>query len=126
LNYGKQAEAIADYEAVLKIQPEHSGVLNNLAWTLATSPDDKLRDGERAVKLATTACEETEFKQAHILSTLAAAYAEIGDFESAVQWATKAVEAAPEGIKVHDAEDAPEPGPFRGGELKLPDGEEEE
>ena len=144
LNYGKQAEAIADYEAVLKIQPEHSGVLNNLAWTLATSPDDKLRDGERAVKLATTACEETEYKQAHILSTLAAAYAEIGDFESAVQWATKAVEAAPEEIKeqvakelesyrqqkpwreVHDAEDAPEPGPFRGGELKLPDGEEEE
>jgi tetratricopeptide (TPR) repeat protein len=143
LNYGQHAEAIADYEAVLKIQPEHSGVLNNLAWTLATSPDDKLRDGERAVKLATTACEETEFKQAHILSTLAAAYAEIGDFESAVKWSTKAVEAAPEELKeqvakelesyrqqkpwreLHETEDAPEPGPFRGGELKLPGGDEE-
>ncbi len=142
LNYGKHAEAIADYEAVLKIQPEHSGVLNNLAWTLATSPDDKLRDGRRAVKLATTACEETQYQEAHILSTLASAYAEIGDFESAVKWSTKAVEISPDELKeqltkelesyreekpwreLNEAEDRPEPGPFRGGELKLPGDDE--
>jgi len=38
------------------------------------------------------ACELTEYKKSHILSTLAAAYAELGQFEKAVEWSTKAVE----------------------------------
>jgi hypothetical protein len=59
---------------------------------LATSPEDKLRDGPRAIKLATKACEVTEYKKPHILSTLAAAYAETGDFETARKWSGKAVE----------------------------------
>ena len=92
LNVGRQAEAIADYEKVLKLQPKEHGILNNFAWVLATSPDDKLRDGPQAIELATEACELTEYKRAHILSTLAAAYAETGDFDSAVKWSAKAVE----------------------------------
>ena len=47
---------------------------------LATSPDAKLRNGRRAIELATRACELTKYKAAYILSTLAAAYAETGDF----------------------------------------------
>ncbi len=66
-------------------------MLNNLAWVLATSPEDELRDGGRAVELAKQACEVTEYKQAHILSTLAAGYAESGDFDHAVDWSQKAV-----------------------------------
>jgi len=92
LNLGKHAEAIADYEKAMKLEPNDHGILNNLAWVLATSPDDKLRDGKRAIRLATEACETTDYKLAHVLSTLAAAYAETGDFDSAVQWSTKAVE----------------------------------
>jgi hypothetical protein len=34
--------------------------LNNLAWVLCTSPEDKLRDGKRAVELAAKACELTD------------------------------------------------------------------
>ena len=92
MSLGKQAEAIADYEAALKLEPKNSGVLNNLAWVLATSPDDKLRNGKRAIELAKQACEVTEYKQAHILSTLAAGYAETGDFDTAINWSKKAVE----------------------------------
>ncbi len=92
LGIGKQAEAIADYEKALKLQPDDTGVLNNLAWVLATSPDETLRDGKRAIELAVKACELTEYKEAHILSTLAAGYAETGDFDTAIKWSQKAVE----------------------------------
>lgn len=92
LSVGKQAEAIKDYEKALEVDPNDSGILNNLAWVLATSPDDKLRDGKRALELAKKACDLTEYKEAHILSTLAAAYAELGDLETAKKWSQKAVE----------------------------------
>ena len=99
LRIGKQAEAIADYEAVLKEDPKNSHVLNNLAWLLATSTDEKLRNGKRAIELATEGCKVTEYKQAHLVSTLAAGYAETGDFKTAIEWSTKSVELADEDIK---------------------------
>jgi tetratricopeptide (TPR) repeat protein len=92
LNTGKHAEAVADYDKALKLHPEDSGIENNLAWVLATSPDEKVRDGKRALALATHACEATQYKTAYILSTLAAAYAESGDMATALKWSTKALE----------------------------------
>lgn len=92
LNIGKHQEAIADFENALKIEPEDTSILNNLAWVLATSPEENLRDGKRAVDLATKACELTDYKLPHILSTLAAAFAESGNFDTAVEWSQKAVD----------------------------------
>ncbi len=100
LGLGEHHEAIKDYQTALdvglKTPQERSGLLNNLAWVLSTSPKDDLRDGPRALKLAVEAAELTDHKEAHILSTLAAAHAEVGDFEQAVRWSEKSVELAKE------------------------------
>lgn len=92
LNVGKHAEAIVDFSRAVKLQAKDAALLNNLAWVLATSPEKDLRDGKRAVELATLACELTKEKLPHILSTLAAAHAEAGDFEKAIKRAQQAVD----------------------------------
>ena len=92
LNIGKHAEAIGDFEKALALNKDDESLLNNYAWVLATSPDDKLRDGPRALKFATKAAEATKYETPHVLSTLAAAYAETGDYENASKWSQKAVE----------------------------------
>jgi tetratricopeptide (TPR) repeat protein len=97
LSVGDHAAAIADYQRALDNAKgddtyDVSGILNNLAWVLATSPQDAVRDGKRSVELGKRAVELTKENEPHILSTLAAAYAEVGNFEKAVEWSTKAVE----------------------------------
>lgn len=96
ISRGRHAEAVADYNRVLELAPRDASTLNNLAWLLCTSPDAEVRDGKRAIELAEKACELTDHKQPSLLSTLAAAYAETGDFEKALMWIDKAKELAGE------------------------------
>ncbi|HEY1065110.1 MAG TPA: tetratricopeptide repeat protein [Pirellulales bacterium] len=91
ISMGRHRDAMKDYEEVLKFAPRESGTLNNIAWLLCTSTQDSVRDGKRALEYAKTAAEETNYDTPHILSTLAAAYAETGDFEKALDWINKAL-----------------------------------
>ena len=94
LSLGKHQEAIDDYQKAREIVPNDPNVLNNLAWVLATSPQDDLRNAPLAIELATKACEVTKYEAAHILSTLAAAYADSGDFDNAMKYSSQAVDLA--------------------------------
>jgi tetratricopeptide (TPR) repeat protein len=105
LNIGNHAEAIADFDKALSEKDDDEGLLNNFAWVLATSPDDKLRDGARALKMATKAAEASGYETPHILSTLAAAYAETGDFDNAAKWSQKSVELAQKSVESAKPED---------------------
>lgn len=65
---------------------------NAFAWLLATSPADSLRNGLAAVQYATLANEQTRWGNSQYLATLAAAYAEAGQFEEAVLLQNRVVE----------------------------------
>ena len=80
-NFGRWGPALADFEQALTLAPEDPMTLNQTAWLLATCPDDAFRDGPRALKLARQAAGIR--RQAQIIDSLAAAYAELGQFEMA-------------------------------------------
>jgi tetratricopeptide (TPR) repeat protein len=89
-------EAIGHYNQAINSDPGLVAALNNLAWILATDPDEKLRNGPRAVELAESACQITEWKQPFLIGTLAAGYAEAGRFTNAVATAERACAVARE------------------------------
>jgi ATP/maltotriose-dependent transcriptional regulator MalT len=70
----------------------------NLAWVLATSPDAALRDGAKAVELAKEIIKRTghadDVNRIIVLRTLAAEYAETGQFAEAVEIAQQASQLA--------------------------------
>ncbi len=88
---GRTREAVVQYREALKLNPNLAGALNNLAWILASNPDDELRNGAEAVRLAERACELTHYGQPVYIGTLAAAYAEARRFGEAVETAQRAL-----------------------------------
>src|SRR5262249_32085651 len=91
---GRSAEAIEHYEKALQISPQSVSALNNLAWLLATSSDASLRNGARAIQLARQADHLSQGTNALVLRTLAAGYAETGQFGKAIESGRAAMEVA--------------------------------
>ncbi len=83
-------KAIDDYSTAIRLEGKPSD-LNNLAWLLATCPDEDYRDPRLAVKYALQALAADE-KHAGVMDTLAAAYAANGEFDEAVRWAERTLE----------------------------------
>ncbi|MBO0698381.1 MAG: tetratricopeptide repeat protein, partial [Zavarzinella sp.] len=96
------AKAAEDYAKAVELNPDSALNQNQLAWTLATVPDAKVRDGKRALEAAKKACELTDHKNGGYLDTLAAAYAELGEFDKAVQWQEKALQVGDIPVKDQD------------------------
>jgi tetratricopeptide (TPR) repeat protein len=88
---GELSKALADLNAAVKLDARYAAAMADLARLLATCTDDKLRDGKRALELATKANKLTGSKDASVLDALAAAHAEVGDFDKAVELQTKAL-----------------------------------
>ena len=91
---GQAGDAIAEVQRANQLQPGSTAIENTLAWMLATAPDASLRSGTQALQLATAASQSDGGANPATLRTLAAAYAQAGEYSSAVQTAQQALQLA--------------------------------
>jgi tetratricopeptide (TPR) repeat protein len=83
--------AVADYRAAFLLDPDDAVACNSLAWLWAVCPKEDIRNGTAALAAARRACRLTGWKNGNYLSTLAAAYAECGQFKKALTFEEKAL-----------------------------------
>lgn len=88
---GDAAGALSEWWEAVRLMPDYVPALRQIAWVLATCEKDGVRNGNKAVELASRAVRVTAGKDASSLDALAAAYAETGQFEDAVHTAERAL-----------------------------------
>jgi tetratricopeptide (TPR) repeat protein len=91
LSLAEEPDGLQRLHEIAANAPDSARMLDELAWLLATYPDSRSRDGIEAVRLAEHACDLTERRIPALLDTLAAAYAEGGDFPRAISVAEEAL-----------------------------------
>jgi tetratricopeptide (TPR) repeat protein len=94
IQHGRAREAVDEWQKVLTIHPDNGNAMSNLAWVFATSPDNSLRDGPKAVQLASEALRISGRRIPILFRTLAAAYAEVGDYPKAIETAQEGADLA--------------------------------
>ena len=92
---GEWADAIDHLRKVVGLQPDWTPGLSELAWLLATAPEEKLHDATQAVRLAEHAADVSGHRDAKVLDVLAAAYADSGSFDRALATAEAALRLMP-------------------------------
>lgn len=93
---GRSADAVSAYRDGLSQAPLHSRLIGALAWVLATTADESVRDADEAVELAESLDDSSDYDPARALDILAAAYASAGRFDDAVASADRAIAVAVE------------------------------
>jgi tetratricopeptide (TPR) repeat protein len=91
---GKYAEALKEIDHCISIHPRtdaYARALSDRARIRATCRDPMFRDGQAAVKDAVKACKLMQWKDEISIEVLAMAYAEAGDFTSAIHYAEQAL-----------------------------------
>ncbi len=91
---GSYNEAVAQYEVAVQLEPDNANAVNNLAMLMASAAEPSVRNSRRALELAQRANQLTQKRNPLVLGTLAAAYAENGDFAQAVSFGRQAVSLA--------------------------------
>lgn len=94
MSRGRFPEAVREYSAAISQRPDYVEALSSLAWLRATNADPQIRSASEAVRLAGKANDISGGKEADVLDTLAAAYAESGRFEEAAMTAEQAMRLA--------------------------------
>lgn len=88
----KLEEAVTHYREAIRLKPDFLESYTKLAWLMATSSQEAIRNGADAVRIAEKAGEMTQFQNPTVLGVLAAAYAEAGRFDDASNIARKGME----------------------------------
>ena len=89
---GDDPGAERSLRAAIAAFPMSPRAYNSLAWRLATNPSAGVRNGREAVRLAQRGCDLTHYESWGYLDTLAAAYAEAGNWTEAVRVQRDAIE----------------------------------
>jgi len=97
--------AIRHYRTCVRRAPEFLFARVELAWLLASCPEDGLRNGVEAVRVATAVCEATGYQSVQAWDVLGAAYAETGNYEDAARAAERALELTRPGSREGDGAD---------------------
>jgi TonB family protein len=82
---GRAELAMRDLRESIHIAPNDPGAYYELAWFLATCPEDRFRNGSEAVSIASKGCEMSHWENSGVIDALAVAHAEAGDFDQAVK-----------------------------------------
>jgi tetratricopeptide (TPR) repeat protein len=91
---GRTSEAVGQFQKAIELRPDYAPACASLAWVLATSPEPSVRNGVKAVELALKAEQLSGGNNPLVLRTLAAAYAESGQYPEAIESAQRAEQLA--------------------------------